>query len=108
VALRVLGSGVWGLECQLLRRNVKRFRGGIVFKAHRLRYHSTLGSRVLKKKRKETWSISVEIEKQTGFWPYTDLGNVFVLYFSQPLFWVLRFLIRLLQMVPGGLAFKAH
>jgi len=31
---------------------VKRFRGGLVFKAHRLLYHSTLGSRVIKKKKK--------------------------------------------------------
>ena len=37
----------------LLRRNVKRFRGGLVFKAHRLLYHSTLGWRVIKKKREE-------------------------------------------------------
>ena len=36
---------------QLLRRNVKRFRGGLVVKAHRLVYHSTLGLRVIKKKR---------------------------------------------------------
>jgi len=28
------------------------FRGGLVFKAHRLLYHSTLGSRVIKKKRR--------------------------------------------------------
>ena len=28
-----------------------RFRGGLVFKAHRLLYHSPLGSRVMKKKR---------------------------------------------------------
>jgi len=28
---------------ELLHRNVKRFRGGLVFKAHRLSYHSTLG-----------------------------------------------------------------
>ena len=35
---------------QLLRRNVKRFRGGLVFKAHRLLYHSSLGLRVIKKK----------------------------------------------------------
>jgi len=27
-----------------------RFRGGLVFKAHRLVYHSTLGWRVIKKK----------------------------------------------------------
>ena len=32
-------------------RNVKRFRGGLVFKAHRLVYHSTLGLRVIKKRK---------------------------------------------------------
>jgi len=36
---------------QLLYRNVQRFRGGLVFKAHRLLYHSTLGLRVIKKKK---------------------------------------------------------
>ena len=41
------------IEEQLLRRNVKRFRGGLVFKAHRLLYHSTLGLRVTKKKKKK-------------------------------------------------------
>ena len=35
-----------------LHRNVKRFRGGLVFKSHRLVFHSTLGWRVLKKKKK--------------------------------------------------------
>ena len=39
----------------LLRRNVKRFRGGLVFNAHRLLYNSTLGSRVIKKKKKVEW-----------------------------------------------------
>ena len=34
-----------------LRRNVKRSRGGLVFKAHRLVYHSTLGWRVIKKEK---------------------------------------------------------
>jgi len=33
------------------RRKVQRFRGGLVFKAHRLLYHSTLGLRVIKKKK---------------------------------------------------------
>ena len=33
-----------------LRRNVKRFRGGLVCKAYRLLYHSTLGLRVIKKR----------------------------------------------------------
>ena len=42
---------LWG-GVQLLRRNVKRFRGGLVFKAHRLLYHSTVGLRVIKKEKK--------------------------------------------------------
>jgi len=33
---------------QLLRRNVQRFRGGLVSKAHGLVYHSTLGLKVIK------------------------------------------------------------
>ena len=32
---------------------MQRFRGGLVFKAHRLLYDSTLGLRVLKKKKKK-------------------------------------------------------
>ena len=32
---------------------MKQFRGGLVFKAHRLWYHSTLGSRVIKEKKEE-------------------------------------------------------
>jgi len=31
-------------------QRLKRFRGGLVFEAHILLYHSTLGSRVIKKK----------------------------------------------------------
>jgi len=34
------------------RRNVQRFRGGLVFEAHRLLYQSTLGLRVIKKKKR--------------------------------------------------------
>ena len=34
-------------------RTVQFFRGGLEFKAHRLLYHSTLGSRVIKKKKKK-------------------------------------------------------
>ena len=37
---------------QLIRRIVKRFRGGLVFKAHSLLYHSTLGLRAMKKKKR--------------------------------------------------------
>ena len=33
----------------LLRRSVKRFRAGLVFKADRLVYHSTQGSSLMKK-----------------------------------------------------------
>jgi len=32
-----------GCGVEVIRVNVKRFRGGLVFKAHRLAYHSTLG-----------------------------------------------------------------
>ena len=36
----------------MLSRNVERFRGGLVVKAHRLLCHSTLGVAVIKKKKK--------------------------------------------------------
>ena len=39
----------FSIEEQLLSRNVEQIRGGLVFKAHGLLYHSTLGSRVIKK-----------------------------------------------------------
>ena len=45
---------------QMLRRNVKRFRGGIVFKAHGLVYHSTLGLRVIKKKKTSACAVGVK------------------------------------------------
>jgi len=35
-----------------LHRNVQRFRGGLSFKVHRLLYHSTLGLRVMKEKKR--------------------------------------------------------
>ena len=41
----------------MLSRKVVRFRGGLVFKAHRLLYHSTLGLRKIKKNKSwETWA----------------------------------------------------
>ena len=46
----------------------------------------------------KTWLILVEIDKQTGFWPYKDLVNVFLVHFPQPLFWVLRRFPLLLRM----------
>ena len=39
---------------QLLSRNVKRFRGGIVFKAHRLLHDSAVGLSMKKKKKRES------------------------------------------------------
>ena len=42
--LRGTGSG--------FRRNVKRFRRGLVFKAQRFSYHSAAGLRVIEKKRR--------------------------------------------------------
>ena len=51
VARTIRGVGGARPAESLLRRNVKRFRGGLVFKAHRLVYHSNHGLRVIKKKR---------------------------------------------------------
>jgi len=49
-----VGRGTWAytvVGVQLLRKNMKRFRGRLVFKAHRLVYHSTLGWKVIQKKK---------------------------------------------------------
>ena len=46
----VLKRKVWP---RLLHRNEKRLRGGLVFKAQRWLDHSTLGSKVMGKKKKE-------------------------------------------------------
>jgi len=43
--------------------NVQRFRGGLVFKAHRRLYHSTLGLTVMKKKKK---TVSVALTGVNG------------------------------------------
>jgi len=48
----------FSIKEQLLSRDVKRFRGGLVFKADRLLYHSTLGLRVIKKKKKRSTSMA--------------------------------------------------
>jgi len=44
-------GATFSIEEQLPRRNVRRFRGRLVLMAQRLLYYSTLGSRVMKKKR---------------------------------------------------------
>ena len=41
------------MSCRESDRNVEQFRGGLVFKAHRLVYHSTLGLGILKKKEED-------------------------------------------------------
>ena len=67
---RVKTSGVdsGGTEHWLVwwRRNVKRFRGRFAFKAHRLWYHSTLGSREIKNKKK--------VAKGVGQWCIQGVG----------------------------------
>ena len=49
---------------QLVRRIVTRFREGLVLKAQRPLYHSTLGSRAIKKKKKKHWGIPAEFRIQ--------------------------------------------
>ena len=69
----------FSIEEQLLYRDVQRFRGGLVFKAHRRLNHSTLGLRVIKKKRvrneNRDKSIAVIIYG-TKFWRTCDLSLV--------------------------------
>ena len=45
-------------------RNVKRFREGLVCNAHRLVYHTTLGGRVIEKKKQGHSSHCFEV----GYW----------------------------------------
>ena len=56
LTITLLVLGVW---------NVNRFRGGLAFKAHRRVYHSTLGLRVIKKKR-EVWGARCGVGQQQG------------------------------------------
>ena len=42
-------------------RTVERFRGGLALKAHRLVYHSTLGSRVIKKKKRKNRELGCTV-----------------------------------------------
>jgi len=67
VEVRGLGCGVPGSRFQvsgfdfwmqgLIPGSVGLFRGGLVFKAHRLLYHSTLGLRIIKKRRRRPGSV---------------------------------------------------
>ena len=51
---------------------LKRFRGRLVFKAHRLLYHSTLGLRVIKKKSRHL-EEAVEVFERDAFQLLTPL-----------------------------------
>jgi len=44
-------TGVLSVRFRIWGSGVERFRGGLVFKAHRLLYHSNLGLRVIKEKK---------------------------------------------------------
>ena len=50
--------------CSSSYRNVQRFRGGLVFQAHRLLYHSTLGPREKKKRREEDGLSSRQLTRE--------------------------------------------
>ena len=69
--------GVWMHACQfsvseqILRTSLKRFRGGLVFRAHRLLYHSTLGSRV----KRENRSTPASHRTSKGFCEETGRGG---------------------------------
>ena len=58
-SLRIKGVG------SSVSRNVKRFRGGLVFNAHRLVYHSTVGLRVIKRRKVQCLGFRVQ-----GFFLY--------------------------------------
>jgi len=53
------GLSVYVVRFRVRVSGLKRFRGGLVFKAHRLLYHSTLGLRVIKKKKFGVWGRGV-------------------------------------------------
>ena len=53
-------SRIWNSTQQLLCRTVKRFRGGLVLKAHRLLYHSTLGVRAIQKRRRRVEGVRAD------------------------------------------------
>jgi len=58
--------------------NVKRFRGELVFKDHRLLYHSTLGLRVINKKKK----VRTVRRRPLGLSPEASLGTTLCPYGS--------------------------
>ena len=75
IAMLVSSSRLLGLSEQLLRSNVKRFRGGLVFKAHSLLYHSTLGLRVIKKKKRGLLGV-VDNQQFASISPARESGGL--------------------------------
>ena len=63
---RVARSSRGPRRAALTGANVKRFRGGLVFKVHRFLYHSTLGLRVIKKKKKKSGARECFHEPRPG------------------------------------------
>ena len=67
-------DGLWQARSKnsYLSRNVKRFRRGLVFKAHRRVYHSTLGLRVIEKKRRKKAGVMKKLRENgvdtDGLW----------------------------------------
>jgi hypothetical protein len=47
----------------------------IVFKAHRLLYHSTLGSRVVKKKKRQTWRALFQMRGERPYIPAASVAD---------------------------------
>jgi len=50
------------VKVQLLYRNMQRSQGGLVFKAHRLLYHSTLGLKVIKRVWDEEYDSGITVQ----------------------------------------------
>ena len=48
---------------------MQRFRGGLVFKVHRLLYHSTLDLRVIKKKKRDLDDAGVLVRRERAALP---------------------------------------
>jgi len=61
------GGRAFSISEQLLDMNVQRFRGRLIFKANRLLDHSTLGWRVMQKKRRTGIAIGLVEVKGLGF-----------------------------------------
>ena len=69
----------FSIQVHLLCRNVQRFREGLVIEAHGLLYQSTLGLRVIKKKKKKHSKSNV-IKEDTRDGNDGDLCEVAVVF----------------------------